>query len=296
MSVIVTGCLESDGTITFTEGACEYTAGCLVRGGVHDGQIKITIGESCCSSDTYYACIDKTTKKFKTTIPERCCEGIRSCGIGADSKCESNDIIPDRITLTVSRADSDCLLQFPSGSCKEIEHTVESISGEHELVFNACLDQDDFPSFGLDCGWVGRIAGGNEWDARFALNDCSGAATGSCDGADLICGPLGSPLDSAVFARLKVSGSGGSRNAVLDVHSWVKTNPTTWQACSSMYAHKVFISALPAGETIFDYFSTARASNTFGITRITLTGGSARLTVPADAVDFSAFPVGEEPC
>lgn len=299
MSITVTGCWDDiTGLIVFTEGSCEYS-GCLVKGGIHDGQIEVVISGDCCDSDTYYACLDKVSKKFEVEIPERCCEGVRSCVIGADSACDGSDIIPSKITLYVSRADRNCNAQSPFGNCKEIQNTAGDISGEHDLFFATCLNQADFPPFGTDCLWTGRIAGGNEWNVFFPTiaTPCEGVKSGTCAGANSTCDPDFPALDAGVFAALAMGGGfGAGRFCRLWVHSYVKINETTWDACSSMFAHKILLSALDPGQTIFDYFATAKTSNTFGITQITVTGGSAYIKIPDDAVDYSAFSAGEEPC
>jgi hypothetical protein len=299
MSVKVTGCYEAlSGSVIFTEGSCEYT-GCFVQGGIHDGQVEVTINGTCCDEDTYYACLNPVTKKFEVEIPERCCEGVRTCFIGFIDACDESDIIPSNVTLYLSRADRNCVAQFPSGNCKEIQNSAGDISGPHDLVFTSCLDQDDYPAFGSDCRWSGRLANGNEWNVFFPTiaTPCEGIKSGTCVGANSLCDPdeADHVLDSAVFAYLGMGGSGLSRQCRLEVNSFIKI-ASGWQACSTLFAHQVLLSDLGSGDTIFDYFATSKESNTFGATQNNVTGGSAYIVVPSDAKDYSAYPDGEEPC
>ncbi|HUW18378.1 MAG TPA: hypothetical protein VMW16_03670 [Sedimentisphaerales bacterium] len=66
------GCVEwATGKVKFTQDNCIYR-GCIVRGGVHDGQVAVTINTPNCN-DTYYGCVNWGTGKFEVSVPDNCC-------------------------------------------------------------------------------------------------------------------------------------------------------------------------------------------------------------------------------
>ena len=102
--ILIYGCVNwATGLIEFADSGycgCECIfEGCMVTdGGIHDGQIAVTVLTVNCD-DTYYACIDWATGYFELLIPEECCH------------------LPPTITLHFSGF-SDCGCATPGpGSC-----------------------------------------------------------------------------------------------------------------------------------------------------------------------------------
>ena len=70
----LTGCIDFEtGLAKFDQGDCEYT-GCLVTGGIHAGQVAVTIDTDSCD-DIYYGCVVFPSGTFEVVVPDDCCSG-----------------------------------------------------------------------------------------------------------------------------------------------------------------------------------------------------------------------------
>lgn len=106
------GCVNPDRTITFLNtttpthafaGPCEIS-GCIVRdGGEHDQQVAVAIANLNCN-DTYYGCINWTTKKFKVSVPEECALLCCPCSDveDLDQNCYATDAVPTAMYIKFS--------------------------------------------------------------------------------------------------------------------------------------------------------------------------------------------------
>ena len=77
MSITVYGCVSYAGAITFENlEACLVQEACVVVSGEHAGQVALTLSDAnnnddC--NDTFYGCVNWSTRKFQVIIPDDCC-------------------------------------------------------------------------------------------------------------------------------------------------------------------------------------------------------------------------------
>lgn len=284
MSVTIKGCLELDGTITFTEGLCFYTEACLVGSGVHKGQIEITISGECCTEDTYFACVDPISKQFTVVIPENCCEKPFGCSTCADFAGDCSDAHTwSEIEINLSGF-SDCgcvtLSTLPDIS-EDISNNnlCSDLNGTHILTNNSCGSGEFWRPDSNICTWSGLL-GGEVKLRKYATTDCSGDPTFvSCD-----------RVDSRDF-RLVASyvPSAGLTITALATQSDLPFN------CVGIFRHLKVLAF-----DCWTYWETPRP-NILGVCvgnnhPACGDSGQISISIPPTAIDLAYWPTGEAPC
>lgn len=150
------GCVEADRTITFSQDDCEYSA-CIIRdGGVHDQQVAVTIAWPDNCDDTYYGCIDWSTRKFQVSVPDNCCwsPSIK----GNCHHCATPSNMPEEIRISVggSSANGACFQQHivstgsQNGSFTLAHYITPGF--DHEFCFYRFIDTNASGNVGIYVG------------------------------------------------------------------------------------------------------------------------------------------------
>lgn len=123
------GCVDrATGQIKFIGEACDsgdYT-GCIVRTGIHAGQVKVVILEDYCD-DTYYGCVERDTGRFKLEIPY-CCDSACFYCIGFKSPWAVQVVLSLFSNCTKCVVDTD-----PNRSKKTVGNLAPIVNGIHVL-------------------------------------------------------------------------------------------------------------------------------------------------------------------
>lgn len=140
------GCVDwaDGGKVKFTQDDCEYEACVIWDGGVHHGQVAITLDNFACS-DTYYGCINWATGQFQIILPDTCCVICEHCG-----EAET----PENITVEIADvADCACYWNAVFGAYFKAVGADDTLNGIHVLAQNALcqwtLTDDAAPGSGL---------------------------------------------------------------------------------------------------------------------------------------------------
>lgn len=183
------GCVNrATGAITFADEACDGSdySGCIVRTGVHTGQVAITISEYNCS-DTYYGCVNRTTGQFQIEVPSDCC--CDSC-VYTEDDCEH---------YPAGETPAICVVQF-----KDIQEVSGCASWPSNPNRTFCVPC----SSATDCNW--RLTDDGGWDVVIMHHPFL------CQNTDIFCQLTGSSLvapgDSCFYAMLTLGITSGTFN------------------------------------------------------------------------------------